>query len=143
MAIMLRWLVLLMGITCMVIGVFHFALGIHSVPGEGHGGATVDSRERFYAAVFIGYGIAWVWVARQSPVPSPAVRLLAGTFFLGGLGRLLSMVVEGQPNWFQVMLTVVELALPPVFFWLSTAEDAIYQPSAGRLPDRPFQGKSG
>ena len=70
MAMTLRWLALTIGIACVAIGVFHFILGIDSVPGEGNTGATVDSRERFYAAIFLGYGIAWIWAARQSPVPS-------------------------------------------------------------------------
>src|SRR5438094_502998 len=123
MAMTLRWLALMMGVAYVAIGVFHFVLGIHSVPGEGQTCATVDSRERFYAAVFPGYGIAWIWAARQSPAPSTLVRCLAGIFLLGGVGRLLSMAIQGQPQWFQVVLTVVELALPPLFFGLSAADE--------------------
>jgi len=119
MAMTLRWLALTIGIACVAIGVFHFILGIDSVPGEGNTGATVDSRERFYAAIFLGYGIAWIWAARQSPVPSTTVRWLSGIFLLGGVGRLLSMVIHGQPHWFQVALTVLELTLPLLFYWLS------------------------
>ncbi|MER5974734.1 DUF4345 domain-containing protein [Streptomyces sp. NPDC002055] len=107
----------------MAIGVFHFALGIDSVPGEGSAGATVDSRERYYGAIFLGYGLAWIWAARRSPIPARAVRLLAGVFLLGGVGRLLSLAVHGQPHWFQILLTAVELALPPVCFWLSGADE--------------------
>lgn len=123
MARLLKWLALIMGVACVAIGAFHFVLGIDSVPGEGLAGATVDSRERFYGAVFLGYGLAWIWAARQSPIPSTVVRWLAGIFLLGGAGRLLSMAVHGQPQWFQVVLTVIELALPPVYFWLSTADE--------------------
>ncbi len=47
-----------MGVACVVIGLFHLALGVSSVPGEGMAGATVDSRERFYNAIFVGYGLA-------------------------------------------------------------------------------------
>lgn len=117
----LRWLTFLTGALCAAIGVFHFALGVASVPGEGSAGATVDSRERFYAAVFFGYGIAWVWVARQSPMPLIVVRWLAAIFFLGGAGRVLSLAVHGKPQWFQLALTVIELVLPALFLWLSMA----------------------
>lgn len=123
MARSLRFLVLLMGVTCVAIGVFHLALGIDSVPGEGGAGATVDSRERFYGAIFGGYGVAWIWAARQSPVPANIVRGLAGVFLLGGLGRLVSMIVHGRPQWFQVVLTVIELGLPPVYLWLAGADE--------------------
>ena len=122
----LRVLMYVMGVACVAIGVMHFALGIHSVPGEGSAGATVDSRERFYGAVFAGYGLAWIWAVRQAPIPVPIVRWLSGVFLLGGVGRLISMAVSGPPQWFQTVLTVLELVLPPVFFWLvragSTAE---------------------
>jgi hypothetical protein len=51
------------------------------------------------------------------------VRWLAGVFLLGGAGRLLSLAVHGWPHWFQIALAVLELGLPPVFFWLADAEE--------------------
>ena len=123
MAKLLKVLLLIMGVACVAIGVYHFAGGIASVPDEQATGATVDSRERFYAAVFLGYGLVWIWAARQSPIPATAVRWLAGIFLLGAAGRLLSMVVHGQPHWFQVVLTVVEVVLPFMYFWLATADE--------------------
>ncbi|GAB7029314.1 DUF4345 domain-containing protein [Streptomyces sp. NPDC021749] len=137
---LLRWLVWAMGIACVAIGAFHLVLGIASVPGEGSAGPTVDSRERFYNAVFLGYGLAWIWAARQSPIPAKAVRALAGIFLLGGLGRLLSLAVYGPPQWFQVPLTVLELVLPPVYFWLAGAEErALAATAEGR--NRAATGK--
>lgn len=134
MAGLLKWLALAMGAACVAIGVFHFALGIDSVPGEGAAGATVDSRERFYGAVFLGYGLAWIRTVRRSPIPATAVRWLAGIFLLGGLGRLLSLAVYGPPQWFQIALTALELALPPLYFWLAAADEraAAARPSPRR-----------
>ncbi|QWF83262.1 DUF4345 domain-containing protein [Amycolatopsis sp. CA-230715] len=123
MARLLKSLLLIMGVACVAIGAFHFVLGIDSVPGEGSAGATVDSRERYYGAVFLGYGLLWIWTARQSPIPAKVVRWLAGIFLLGAFGRVLSMAVHGQPQWFQVVLTVLEFALPPVYFWLADADE--------------------
>ncbi|MBB5119403.1 hypothetical protein FHS36_002836 [Streptomyces eurocidicus] len=120
---LLKWLVLSMGTLCVGIGVFHLALGIASVPGEGSAGATVDSRERFYGAVFLGYGLAWLLAGRRSPVPATAVRLLAGVLLLGGAGRLLSLAVHGRPQGFQLFLTATELVLPPLYLWLSGADE--------------------
>ncbi len=119
---LLRVLMWAMGVACVAIGMFHLALGIDSVPGEAGAGATVDSRERFYGAVFAGYGVAWIAAARESPLSRRHVWWLSGIFFAGGLGRLLSMAVHGQPHWFQVVLTVVELALPPVYVALVEIE---------------------
>lgn len=51
------------------------------------------------------------------------MRWLAGVFLLGGMGRLLSLAVDGWPHWFQIVLTAIELGLPPVFFWLAAADE--------------------
>lgn len=123
MAKSLKWLLWIMGVACVAIGVLHFVLGTASVPGEGRAGVTVDSRERFYGAIFLGYGLVWIWAVRQSPVPAAVVRWLAGVFFLGGLGRLLSLAVHGRPQWFQLALTVIELGLPPLYFALAGADE--------------------
>ncbi|MEU9303453.1 DUF4345 domain-containing protein [Streptomyces sp. NPDC048269] len=126
-ASVLRGLVLTMGYACVAIGLLHVLLGNASIPGGGSAGPTVDSLGRFFGAIFAGYGLGWIWAARQSPVPAGAVRWLAGVFLLGALGRLLSLAVAGWPHWFQVVLAVVELALPPLFFWLADAEEKTFR----------------
>ncbi|WP_043720594.1 DUF4345 domain-containing protein [Kutzneria sp. 744] len=120
---LLKVLLLLMGFTNVAIGVVHFTLGIVSVPGEWDAGATVDSRERFYAAMFIGYGLLWVWAARQKPIRAATVRWLAGIFWLGAAGRLISLAVYGPPQWFQLVLAALEAALPPIYLLLATADE--------------------
>ncbi|MEV5987097.1 DUF4345 domain-containing protein [Streptomyces sp. NPDC052051] len=123
MARALRVLAQVMGWACVAIGLFHVALGNAAIPGTGSAGATIDSWGRFMGASFVGYGLAWLWAARQRPIPAQAVRWLAAVFLLGGVGRLLSLATHGWPQWFQLALTVIELALPPVFFWLADAEE--------------------
>ncbi|MFF5982180.1 DUF4345 domain-containing protein [Streptomyces olindensis] len=123
MARTLRLLAQLMGWSCVAIGLFHVALGNAAIPGAASAGATVDSWGRFMGAAFAGYGLAWLWAVRQRPIPARVVRWLAGVFLLGGVGRLLSLAVHGWPQWFQIALAVIELALPPVFFWLADAEE--------------------
>ena len=132
---LLKLLVLLIGVVCVVIGVAHFGFGIASVPGERSAGATVDSRERFYAAVFIGYGLAWIWAARQHPIRAIHVRWLAGVFLLGGIGRIVSIAVHGWPQAFQTVLTVVEVVLPPVYLVLAGADERTAIRSVAYDPD--------
>ncbi|MGX8903924.1 DUF4345 domain-containing protein [Streptomyces netropsis] len=134
MARVLRLLTQLMGWACVTIGLFHVALGNAATPGAGSAGTTVDSWSRFMAAIFVGYGLAWLWAARQRPIPARAVRWLAGIFLLGGVGRLLSLAVHGWPQWFQVALTVIELGLPPVFFWLADAEERTLRGDGEAVP---------
>jgi Domain of unknown function (DUF4345) len=113
---------LLIGSACVLIGLLHAALGTASVPGES-ADPTVDSRERFYGAVFAGYGVAWVWAARTVPVPVTVVRWLAGVLLAGGLARLVSVGVHGRPHRFQIVLTGIELVLPLPVLWLASVEE--------------------
>jgi hypothetical protein len=112
-----------MGWACVAIGLFHVVLGNAAIPGAGSAGATVDSWGRFMGAAFVGYGLAWLWAARRRPIPAGAVRWLAGVFLLGGVGRLISLAVHGWPQWFQIVLSGIELGLAPVFLWLADAEE--------------------
>jgi hypothetical protein len=136
MARVLRTLTQLMGWACVMIGLFHVALGNAAIPGAGSAGTTVDSWGRFMGAGFAGYGLAWLWAARQRPIPARAVRWLAAVFLLGGVGRLLSLAVHGWPQWFQIALTVIELVLPPVFFWLADAEERVMHSNVDGVPVR-------
>ncbi|MFI6182190.1 MULTISPECIES: DUF4345 domain-containing protein [unclassified Nonomuraea] len=122
----LRTLAQLMGWACVLIGLLHVALGNAAIPGAASAGPTIDSWGRFMGAAFVGYGLAWVWAARQRPIPATVVRWLAAVFLLGGVGRLLSLAVSGRPHGFQLVLAVIELVLPPVFFWLADKEERAY-----------------
>ncbi|MCX4632079.1 DUF4345 domain-containing protein [Streptomyces sp. NBC_01443] len=134
MARALRVLTQLMGWSCVAIGLLHVALGNAAIPGAGSAGATVDSWGRFMGAAFVGYGLAWLWAARQRPIPAAAVRWLAGVFLLGGVGRVLSLAVHGWPQWFQIALTAIELGMPPVFFWLADSEERALRSNVETVP---------
>ncbi|MFD8148627.1 DUF4345 domain-containing protein [Streptomyces sp. NPDC059708] len=127
----LRVLAWVMGLACTAIGLFHVVAGNLAIPGEADAGATVDSLGRFLGAVFAGYGTAWLWAARQDPVPARVVRWLAAVFLLGAAGRLLSLAVHGWPHWFQVVPTVIELVLPPVFLCLANADERAFRERSG------------
>ncbi|MEX0172256.1 DUF4345 domain-containing protein [Streptomyces sp. LMG1-1-1.1] len=118
----LRGLALTMGYACVAIGILHVLLGNASIPGAENAGPTIDSLGRFLGATFAGYGLAWLWAARQTPIPATAVRGLTAVFLAGALGRLLSLAVEGRPHGFQLALAALELALSPLLFWLADAD---------------------
>ncbi|MEU8900233.1 DUF4345 domain-containing protein [Nocardia sp. NPDC048505] len=120
---LLKTLALTMGVACVAIGFLHIALGNDAVPDMAEAGVTADSLSRFFGAIFAGYGAAWIWAARQDPIPALAVRWLAGVFLLGVVGRLVSLAVHGWPHWFQIVLTGIEMAMPPLLFWLADADE--------------------
>jgi hypothetical protein len=116
----LAWLT---GVSCVAIGIYHFMLGTASVPGAADANATVDSRERFYSAYFAGYGLAWLQAARKSPVRATEVRALAGLMLVSGVGRVISMLRNGRPHWFQEVLTAVEFVVPAAFLAIAQADE--------------------
>jgi uncharacterized protein DUF4345 len=116
------------GLFCIAIGIYHFALGTASVPGAADANATVDSRERFYSAYFAGYGLAWLRAARRSPIRAGEVRALAGLMLISGVGRVISLVHNGRPHWFQEVLTAVEFIVPAAFFGIADADEARIMP---------------
>lgn len=123
MATALKWLSMAMGVACVAIGIFHLAAGIDGIPDMGDSGVTADSQTRFFGAIFLGYGVVWIWAARQTPIPSTVIRWLAGIFLLGAVGRFISIAVYGWPHWFQIVLTAIEVVLPPIYLWLATADE--------------------
>lgn len=135
---LLKGLLLAMGVGCAAIGVLHVVAGIAAIPGLADAGANADSQERFFGAIFLAYGLVWIWTARQRPIPARIVRLLAATFLLGGLARVVSIAFHGLPNWFMLTLLAIELALPPVYLLLANADErALRAEAAG--PVKPIE----
>ena len=112
------------GISCIAIGIYHLALGVKSVPGATDANATVDSRERFYNAYFAGYGVAWLRAARRSPIRAGEIRALAGLMLISAVGRVISLVHNGRPHWFQEVLTAIEFVVPAAFLGIADADEA-------------------
>jgi len=49
-----------------------------------------------------------------TPLWAQLINLLAAVFFVGGIGRLLAVLLDGAPHPFYVAMLAVELALPPL-----------------------------
>lgn len=119
----LKYLAVLTGVTCVAIGLYHVVGGPETVFGGGEVNASTDSQERFFAGLFAVYGVAWIWVARLSPIPGIAIRLLAAGLLAGGLGRVVSLIDRGQPHPFWIAMLVVEIVVPALFFAIAGADE--------------------
>ncbi|MGH8529388.1 MAG: DUF4345 domain-containing protein [Nevskiales bacterium] len=102
----------LFGVTAVCIALLHIVLGPAAIPGAIPVNATMDSEDRFYATLFMAYGVALLWCIRDIERKSRVVYFLALTFFVGGLARLVSMAAVGLPNTFFIAMTVLELIIP-------------------------------
>jgi hypothetical protein len=113
-----------MGVACTAIGANHALLGLRSVIGaqSANDNIDLDSQERFYGGMFAGYGLAWLWAARQAPIPVAPVRFLSAVMAMGGVARVISMIERGRPQPFYVALTAIEFVAPAVLVAMVAAE---------------------
>jgi hypothetical protein len=78
----------------------------------------MDSEDRFYATLFLGFGAACVWSARDLAGHARLFEALMLVFWLGGVARLVSAALVGLPNPLFQFLGALELLLPPLFVWM-------------------------
>lgn len=103
-----------LGVVAIVAGAVSVFMGVAGTVGGGPASATVDSELRYYAAWYVGAGVLILWNARRVESARLAVRVVCGALFLGGCGRVISLLVVGRPHWTATALMVLELGLPLV-----------------------------
>jgi len=106
------------GISAILIALTHIIFGTRSIPGSVPVNATMDSEDRFYATLFLGYGIAIMWCLRAIDRRAQIIRFLAGLLFAGGVARVVSIVEVGPPNTLFEALTAVEFVVPVLVWYL-------------------------
>lgn len=122
----LRGYVALFGAVCIGIALLHIAIGPSSIPGSIPVNATMDSEDRFYATLFLGFGAAHLWCARDLAGRGRMLLAMQAVFFLGGVARLISWAQVGPPIPMFVWLGAIELIQPPLLWlWLRKAYPAI------------------
>ena len=102
------------------ISLAHLVLGGAAVIGGSPLNATAEGEHRFFAALFLCYGLAFLWCVPDVEAKRRPINVLAAVFLIGGLARLLSIALSGPPNAFYSAMLVVELALPFALFYLTS-----------------------
>lgn len=114
----LKSYIALFGAVCIGIALLHIAVGPSSIPGSVPVNATMDSEDRFYATLFLGFGAAHIWCARDLSARGGVMLAMQFVFFLGGIARLISWAAVGPPIPLFIGLGAIELAQPPLI-WLA------------------------
>lgn len=98
-------------------GLIGFAGLADPLYGTTHSTAAVllDSNLRFFAGLWLGLGLAVAWLVPAIERHTTLFRVLWGMIFLGGLGRLLSLLLVAAPPLPFVFFTLLELAGAPLF----------------------------
>jgi len=79
--------------------------------------ALLDSDLRFLGGVWLGLGITVLATVRDLEKHYPLYRILWSMIFLGGIGRVLSMLIIGMPPIPFIGFTVLEIIGAPVFLY--------------------------
>lgn len=113
----LRLFLTLFGAICALIALAHIAIGPAAIPGGVVTNAVMDSEDRFYATLFLGFGLAVIWCARDLDARDKPLGALLAVFFAGGIARILSIFAVGSPGPVFLFLGALELILPPLIWW--------------------------
>jgi hypothetical protein len=115
------------GLIAIGISLAHLAVGPEAIIGGSAVNPTSDGEDRFYAGLFGCYGVALLWCARGVEHKQVYVNVLAAVLLVGGIGRLIALILVGPPDPFFVAMLVLELVLPPV---MVLAAKRVAQPAA-------------
>ncbi len=77
----------------------------------------LDSNLRFFGGVWFGLGVAILWLVPRIEQQTVLFRFIWGAIFIGGIGRLLSILLAGWPPAPFVGFTALELFGAPLFVW--------------------------
>ncbi|MGD0820539.1 MAG: DUF4345 domain-containing protein [Desulfomonilia bacterium] len=86
----------------------------------------LDSNLRFFGGVWLGLGVAILWLVPSIEKQGTLFRVIWGAIFLGGIGRLLSMVFLGLPPIPFIGFTALEIIGAPLFIYWQYRVAQIY-----------------
>jgi hypothetical protein len=81
------------------------------------GTLILDSNHRYYSGLWFGLGLIMLWIIPSIERQKIVFRLVSLMIFIGGVGRVVSMITLGVPPVPFVIFTVVELVFPLLIFW--------------------------
>jgi hypothetical protein len=93
-------------------GAFGVCLGLAMV-GIAAPPASVDAHFRYLSGLLLGIGLGFLSTVPQIETRSARFRLLAAIVVIGGLGRLLSVALDGAADASTLFALAMELVVTP------------------------------
>jgi hypothetical protein len=123
----LQFVLAVLGLIPIITGGLSILLGMQAlvvlgdpIPTEAVNNIVLDSETRFLGAIWFGIGVAIYWLIPSIDKQIALFRLIAGSIFLGGIGRLLSAFLVGVPPVHFFVFIVLELiGMPLLVLWHS------------------------
>lgn len=99
----------------------------------------LDTNLRFFAGAWVGLGLALYWLIPTIERQTVLFRVLWGMVFIGGVGRLLSLIMLGWPPVAFVAFTAIEIVGAPFFIWWQgrLSKDERRRVDEGLSPESP------
>jgi Domain of unknown function (DUF4345) len=91
----------------------------------------VDSNLRFFAGVWLGLGLALLWLVPKIESQTVLFRAIWAAIFLGGVGRLLSMAFLATPPAPFIGFTTLEVVGAPIFIYWQARVAGAAIPASG------------
>ncbi len=89
----------------------------------GTGPADLDSHYRYLSGLLLGIGLTFVASIPRIEVKGTVFRTLGALIFVGGVGRLISLIVTGAPNAPHLFGLGMELVVTPLLvLWQARVE---------------------
>ena len=89
---------------------FYVAVGVPPI-------VLLDTNLRFYSGVWLGLGVALYWLIPSIEKQTIPFRVIWAMIFIGGIGRLLSMLLLAWPPAAFVAVMALEIVGAPLFIW--------------------------
>lgn len=107
----------LLGAVAVITGAMGVVLGPAAAPGGGPTSASIDNEYRFVNVFWTAAGLALWWSLIRLRARRAVARTVLTIAAIGGLARVLSVLVTGWPSPVYIGAMVLELAIVPVVIW--------------------------
>ena len=77
----------------------------------------LDTNLRFFSGVWLGLGLALLWLIPSIEKQTTLFRVMWGMIFVGGIGRVLSISAAGTPPAPFIFFTMLEIVGAPLFIY--------------------------
>jgi hypothetical protein len=101
---------LVFGLSGLLLGTGRFLPADDIVP-------QLDGQFRFLSGWYLSLAMLIWWMIPNFERHITLFRILCGAIFIGGVGRIISLLVVGTPPSFQIAATVFELCVPLLAVW--------------------------
>ena len=98
-------------------GAVNYYYGLPDNPVFTPGLLMLDSNFRFYNGLWFGIGFILIWMIINAAKKTNIMWGLSVLFFMGGIGRIVSILTCGRPPLMYLLFIPVEIGFPLLALW--------------------------